>query len=151
MTEKTLAMCRASGCRFFNYLKITGVQSPDAITSETIKEFHVKDEHATPESKNAYSIKVRQLLSFMAGEGLISQKLVYAVSSSSAPRRSIVTVLNDEMVAGIYRFRESASSPLELRDIAIVMLGLRMGIRSSDILSLQISDFNWKQKTLSFI
>ena len=87
----------------------------------------------------------------MAGEGLISQKLVYAVSSSSAPRRSIVTVLNDEMVAGIYRFQESASSPLELRDIAIVMLGLRMGIRSSDILSLQISDFNWKQKTLSFI
>ena len=87
----------------------------------------------------------------MAGEGLISQKFVYAVSSSSAPRRSIVTVLNDEMVAGIYRFRESASSPLELRDIAIVMLGLRMGIRSSDILSLQISDFNWKQKTLSFI
>lgn len=151
MTEKTLAMCRASGYRFFNYLKITGVQSSDAITSETIKEFHVKDEHATPESKNAYSIKVRQLLSFMAGEGLISQKLVYAVSSSSAPRRSIVTVLNDEMVAGIYRFRESASSPLEFRDIAIVMLGLRMGIRSSDILSLQISDFNWKQKTLSFI
>lgn len=55
------------------------------------------------------------------------------------------------MVAGIYGFRESASSPLELRDIAIVMLGLRMGIRSSDILALQISDFNWKQKTLSFI
>lgn len=151
MAEKTIAMCRASGYRFFNYLKTTGVQSPDAITPEIIKEFHVKDEHATPESKNAYSIKIRQLLSFMADEGLISQTLVHAVSASSAPRRSIVTVLNDEMVAGIYGFRESASSPLELRDIAIVMLGLRMGIRSSDILALQISDFNWKQKTLSFI
>lgn len=151
MAEKTIAMCRASGYRFFNYLKTMGVQSPDAITPEIIKEFHVKDEHATPESKNAYSIKIRQLLSFMADEGLISQTLVYVVSASSAPRRSIVTVLNDEMVAGIYGFRESASSPLELRDIAIVMLGLRMGIRSSDILALQISDFNWKQKTLSFI
>lgn len=151
MAEKTLTMCRASGYRFFNFLATKGIQSPEAITPEIVKEFHVKDKHATPESKNAYSIKVRQLLSFMSDEGLIPQTLIYAVPVSSAPRRSIVTVLNDAMVAGIYEFRENASSPIELRDIAIVMLGLRMGIRSSDILALQISDFDWKQRTVSFI
>ena len=151
MAEKTLAMCRASGYRFFNFLATKGIQSPEAITPEIVKEFHAKDKHATPESKNAYSIKIRQLLSFMSDEGLIPQTLIYAVPVSSAPRRSIVTVLNDAMVAGIYEFRENASLPIELRDIAIVMLGLRMGIRSSDILALQISDFNWKQRTLSFI
>lgn len=53
MTEKTLAMCRTSGYRFFNYLETKGIQSPGAITPEIIKEFHIKDEHATPESKNA--------------------------------------------------------------------------------------------------
>ena len=31
------------------------------------------------------------------------------------------------------------------------MLGLRMGIRGVDILHLQINDFNWKSKTVSFV
>ena len=43
-------------------------------------------------------------------------------------------------------YREKASTPMELRDTAMVMLGLRMGIRGADILKLQVNDFDWKNK-----
>ena len=55
------------------------------------------------------------------------------------------------MVEKIYEYREKASTPMELRDTAMVMLGLRMGIRGADILKLQVNDFDWKNKTVSFI
>lgn len=151
MAEKTLVMCRTAGCNFFSYLEKTGVTSPEEIIPEVVQSFHNQDIHSTPEAKNAYSIKLRQLLRYMADEDLVPSTLAYAIPTTCAPRRTIVSVLSDEAVEKIYEFRENASSPLELRDIAMVMLGLRMGIRGIDILHLQIHDFNWKCQTVSFV
>lgn len=111
-----------------------------------VKAFHNHDVHSTPESKNAYGTKLRQLLRYMADQDLISPTLAFAVSASCAPHRSIVDVLSDAMVEKIYEYREKASTPMELRDTAMVMLGLRMGIRGADILKLQVNDFDWKTK-----
>lgn len=122
-----------------------------SITPDVVKAFHNQDVHSTPESKNAYGSKLRQLLRYMAGQDLVLPTLVFAVSAGCAPRRSIVDVLSDDMVKKIYEYREKASTPIELRDTAMVMLGLRMGIRGADILKLQVNDFDWKNKTVSFI
>lgn len=151
MAKNTLTMCESAGCNFFQYLDETGVKGVDAITSNVVMAFHNQDAHSTPESKNAYSIKLRQLLRYMADCELISPTLHFAVSTSYAPHRNIVDVLSDKMVKKIYEYRKFASNPIELRDIAIVLLGLRMGIRGSDILKMQIKDFDWNAKTLSFI
>ncbi len=151
MAKSTLNMCRAAGCNFFQYLDHAGITGPDAITPEVVMAFHNQDTHSTPESKNAYSIKLRQLLRYMADIDMVSPTLPFAVSTSCAPRRNIVDVLSDEMVEKIYEYRKTASTPLELRDTAIVMLGLRMGIRGTDILNLKINDFDWNAKTVSFV
>ena len=151
MAKTTLTMCESAGCSFFQYLDINGVKNSGAITSNVVMAFHNQDTHSTPESKNAYSIKLRQLLRYMAECELILPTLPFAVSTSYAPHRNIVDVLSDEMVEKIYEYRTLASNPIELRDIAIVLLGLRMGIRGSDVLKLQIKDFDWNAKTLSFI
>ena len=151
MTDKTLTMCRAAGGSFFKYLEDNGIDNPVSITPDVVKAFHNHDVHSTPESKNAYGTKLRQLLRYMADQDLISPTLAFAVSASCAPHRSIVDVLSDDMVEKIYEYREKASTPMELRDTAMVMLGLRMGIRGADILKLQVNDFDWKNKTVSFI
>ena len=151
MTVRTLDMCRAAGSNFFFYLEKKGIRSPGNITPEVVKEFHCQDYHSTPESKNAYSVKLRQLLRYMADIDLVPSALAFAVSTACAPVRNIVDTLSDEMIDGIYEFRRSASSPMELRDAAMVMLGLRMGIRGVDILNLRIDDFDWRNQTVSFI
>ncbi len=151
MVTSTLQMCHAAGLRFFSYLDKHGISSADKITPAIIADFHGQDSHSTPESKNAYSVKLRQLLRFMADIDLTAPTLVFAVPTSYAPHRDIVDVLSDEMVEKIYDYRKTASTPLELRDSAMVMLGLRMGIRGIDIINLRLSDFDWKNKTVSFI
>ena len=89
-------------------------------------------------------------LRYMADQDLISPTLSLPVSASCAPHRSIVDVLSDAMVENIYEYRE-LPTPMELRDTAMVMLGLQPGIRGADILKLQVNDFDWKNKTVSFI
>lgn len=117
-----------------------------------MKAFHNMDVHSTPESKNAYGTKLRQFLRYMADQDLISPTLLaFAVSASCALYHNIVDVLSDDMIEKIYEYREKASNPIELRDTAMVMLGLRMGIRGAGILKLQVNDFDWKNKTVSFI
>lgn len=151
MARTTLAMCSAAGSSFFQYLETVGIDSPEDITPQAVAAFHNQDTHSTPESKNGYGTKLRQLLRYMADKGLVPSNLAFAIPASCAPRRSIVDVLSEDMVEKIYDYREEASSPIELRDTAIVMLGLRMGIRGVDILNLRVSDFDWNGKTVSFI
>lgn len=120
MTNNTLTMCRAAGCGFFKYLEDNGIDNPLSITPHVVKAFHNHDVHSTPESKNAYGAKLRQLLRYMADQDLVPPTLVFAVSASCAPHRSIADVLSDDMVEKIYEYREKASTPIELRDTAMV-------------------------------
>ena len=70
-SEKTLTMCRSAGCRFFFDLEKNGIRDAENITPESVINFCLNDQHGTPESKNAYGIKLRQLLMFMADNGLV--------------------------------------------------------------------------------
>jgi site-specific recombinase XerD len=146
----TLKLCRSASCRFFKFLDSKEVCGPKRITPELVKEFHNTEKHSTAPGKNAYGIKVRQLLSYMAEQNLVPQNLFMAISPQCAPCENIVAVMSEEMESAVYQYRARATTPLELRNIAIVMLGLRMGIRASDIVNLKISDFKWQNAVVSF-
>jgi site-specific recombinase XerD len=155
--SSTLYMCRSICLRFFTFLDTKGVNCSEGITPIIVKDFHSTDPHSTPQAKNAYSAKLKQLLIYMAENNLVPPNLYLATSTQCAPKRDIISIMDDEMISAVYQCREAAESPMELRDVAIVMLGLRMGLRASDIVKLKIEDFNWtKQKTtghavLSFV
>jgi integrase len=87
----------------------------------------------------------------MAEINLVPQNLYLALSNESAPVRQVVSVLSADMETAVYDFRLKASNPLELRDAAIVMIGLRMGLRASDVVKLKITDFDFENRTLSII
>jgi site-specific recombinase XerD len=148
----TLNMIRSSCSRFIVYLDNYGIVSEKRITPEVIKDFgRLKDNHRTVEGKNAYAIKIRGFLRFLAGKGLVLKTLELAVSTEMAPRTSIVTTLSDNQIDAIYAFRQNAERPIELRNAAIIMLGLRMGLRASDISNLKLTDISWKESSISFI
>ena len=149
--HSTITMCRSSCVRFFRFIDSKGVNTPDGITPALVKEFHDTDPHSTPEAANAYGVRIRRLLKYMAEEKLVPQNLFLSISTQCAPGCEIVTVMSEEMIAAVYRYREHASSPLELRNTAIVMLGMRMGIRSSDIVRLKNTDFDLKNRKVTFV
>jgi site-specific recombinase XerD len=137
--------------RFFEFVVSKGINTPSEIDAELIKEFHNTDVHATSRSRNSYAGRVRRLLRYMADVNLVPQNLYLALSNESAQVRQIVSVLTPGMENAIYAFRQNARTPLELRDAAIVVIGLRLGLRASDVVKLRLSDLDLNNRKLSII
>lgn len=51
-------------------------------------------------------------------------------------------LLSDEQLQRIESFRAEHNEPVELCDIAIVLLGVRMGLRAYDIMALSFQDID---------
>ena len=149
--SSTLYMVRNSCLRFLVFLDNHGITSEKGITPVVIKNFQAQDRHSTVEGKNAYAIKIRGFLRFLAAKKLVPKTLEFAISTEMAPRTSIVTTLSDRQIDAIYTFRQNACSPIELRNAAIIMLGLRMGLRTSDISNLKLTDISWKDSSISLL
>ncbi len=147
----TLDMIHSSCSRFIVFLDHYCIFSEKGITPEVIKDFQAQDNHSTVEGKNAYAVKIRGFLRFLAGKGLVPETLELAVSTEMAPHTSIVNTLSDNQIDAIYTFRQNVDRPIKLRNAAIIMLGLKMGLRASDITNLKLTDISWKESSISFI
>ena len=88
-------------------------------------------------------------MEYLAVKGHISPTLQLALSNESAVRMDIIRTLNGNDISAIYEFKSHAQTGIHLRNAAMIMIGLRMGIRASDIMKLKLSDVSWEQRTLS--
>lgn len=149
--DSTLDMINSSCSRFITFLDNHDITSEKEITYQVIKDFQTQDNHSTVEGKNAYAIKIRGFIRFLARKKLVPETLELAISTEMAPHNSIVTTLSDNQIDAIYTFRQNVERKIELRNAAIIMLGLRMGLRGSDIANLKLSDISWKESSISFI
>lgn len=59
--------------------------------------------------------------------------------------------MTDDQLQKISVFRTTHKDEIELRDIAIVLLGTKMGLRASDVLNLRFEDIDWKKREISII
>lgn len=149
LAASTVQMYRSSCMRFLGYLDQIGITTWDMITPEVIKDFHFSDPHTTPEARNAYAAKCRGFLEHLAIKGYIPSTLQLALSNQSAARLDIPRTLDKNDISVIYEFKSKAQTGIHLRNTAMIMIGLRMGIRASDITKLKLSDVSWDQGTIS--
>lgn len=147
----TLDMIQSSCSRFLVFLDHHGIVTEKGIAPEVIKDFQAQDNHSTVEGKNAYAVKIRGFLRFLAKKGLVPETLELAVSTEMAPHISIVNTLSNNQIDAIYTFRQNVDCPIKVRNAAIIMLGLKMGLRASDIANLKLTDISWKESSISFI
>jgi len=151
LAKSTVDMIRDSVARLAWYLERAGKHGWEQLTAESIKAFHVQDSHRTPQGRNAYSSKIRMFLSFLSDRGDVADTLPLAVPVSSAPRRRIIEILSDEEIKSVYQFRSTATDAIELKWTAIVLLGITLGLRASDIANLKLSDIHWPEAAISII
>ena len=148
----TIAMQKSSNLRFFRYLQDRKVDCFKGLTSDIIKDFNLQDRHKTPEGKAAYNCRIRSFLIFLYEQGLIEDPYLYrALPTAVSDRVSVVQTLSKEDVAAIWAVNPDELSPKALRDYAMVCIGLTMGFRASDIVSIRFSDIDWKQKSICVI
>jgi integrase len=152
MDTSTLCMSRSSCCKFLVYAESRDIHSFAGITVDLVKEYISQDEHMTIGGKRAYNCKLRIFLRFLVIRGILPSAMMLAVPAIFAPKVVIATVLSEQESKGIAAYRSShCETPDELKDNAIVALGLQLGLRASDIVRLKLQDIDWNHSTIKII
>ena len=149
--ESTVTMYETALVRFSKYLVLQGLTSYSDLTPEIIKQFHVQDEHSTPEAKNAYRCRIIKFLEWMEHKKDLPYGISNALPRVATSGERIIEVLSNDDLHKIDENRKRASTPIQLRDAAIIQCSLDLGFRSCDIVALRTSDIRWKDKLIRII
>lgn len=138
--------------RFFRFLISEKISSFQAVSAETLIAFNLSDKHLSSEGKNACNARIRRFLRYLYRENIIeNQHLPQVLGYSAVKTERMITVLTAEELSHIRSYIAEASTPIQLQDSAVMLLGTEMGIRGCDIVRLKISDINFKNRAIRFI
>ena len=148
--RSTIDMDRASAMRFCQYLCDIGLTDFSMLTAEHIISFNLQDYHSTTEGKNAYNVRIRQFIEYLTEEQIVnSPGLKDVLFPSNTRQRKIISTLTPEQ-EGKLRETADVNDPVELRDRAMVALGLNEGLRSIDAVEIKFENINWNEMVISF-
>ena len=143
---------RCSCSIFCHYLVLSGMDNFSQLSIKTINQFVSQDSHSTFRGVATRFVHLRGFLHFLENNGYTEKHGLYnCFMAGSAPVEKIVDVLTPDQISRIELFRKTHHSPIELRDIAIVLLGLKMGFRASDVTHLCFSNIDWRKHEISIV
>jgi integrase/recombinase XerD len=122
-----------------------GSLSLEALDAETIRAFLLnRIAHRSSEPARLLTIALRSLLRFLFLRGETPRDLSPAVPLVRTYRQSTVpAVLAPEEVESVISATDRSTSSGR-RDYAILLLLARLGLRAAEIVSLELSDINWR-------
>ena len=150
-SDGAVACARRACIRLASYADSAGIRSWSDIDPATVASWCADDPHDTAEGRACYVGKARGLLQYLCDEGAAPSGVWLAAWPERAPVRKVVEVLDDSDVALADEARASATTPMELRDAAVIALGLTMGLRSCDVLGLKMSDISWARSKVAIV
>ena len=149
--ESTVANARWACIRFAVYADARGIATYGDITPEVVVGFSLDGTFATPASRALAVSRVRGFLGRLEELGLVRHGITLSAPSCKAPQDKVVKVLDDAQIAAIRKARSEATTPLELRDAAMVSLGLWAGLRASDVVGLRLDAISWRDSTITIV
>lgn len=152
-SDGTIRTYKYSVYNFCDYLLQNGVDSFYLLDKSTIIAYlnHDKQRQTVSGRSNTRYV-LRQFIIYLEDYNFVKEKtLHYVFPQKVTSVMRIVSILSREQVLAIDKFRQECTAPIALRDAAMVMIGLRLGFRTSDVINLKFSDINWKEKEVSII
>ena len=149
--KDSIQNCRSHLLRFQNYLLDNGISEPKSITHELIKQYvYSLTDHSTSfvcqvtrELKNLFKFaKINEILLDDFSGDLPHFK---NTRMQRLPDRFTADEIN-KILAAIDR-----NNPLGKRDYAIVLICIRLGLRSCDAISLKFGSIDWSKKEIHVI
>jgi len=140
-------------CRMFLlYLEQSDIWDLQNLTPTKVKEFFTRPcmSERISEGIRAYAYRLRKFLSYATDEELTNCQIPLSVPTDCAKQIKIVTTISKKAESRLLS-KEKLSTPLGKRDYAMILLALRLGLRSSDVLNLKLSDVDWTNNTLSLV
>ena len=147
----TIRFSKSASLHFIRYVEEMDCHSPSQLTQAICFKVNQKFEFcSTLESKRAFLYKTRLFIRFLQREYKILPVMEYSINTHIRLPQKLVTVLQPEQSLEILSHKE-ASSALESRDYAMIMLARYLGVRERDICSLKFSNIDWKANTIEFV
>lgn len=138
--------------RFYRYIIKHECLSFRDVTPQLIMDFNLEDTHGSAQGKNACNARIRRFLKYLyRNQYILDQSLHFSLGYTAVDKTTIVEVLSEQDIIEIREHIEDATTPLALRDNAVILLGTEMGIRGCDIVKLELSDIDWKNQTISVL
>ncbi len=151
LDESTVKNDIYSILRFLRFILEKGYSSFMGISGEDVVEFNLKDLHGSPEGKNSCNARIRRFLRYIEREGYTASSNLYmSLQSTAATVETVVQIFTDDEILAIKDYVAHASTPLEIRDSAIILLGCDMGVRGCDIAALKLTDIDWRKQCIRF-
>jgi integrase/recombinase XerC len=135
------------------YFSIPGKPKPAvaAIDTLAIREWlgHLFEQRLTAVSMRRKLAAVRSLFKFLLREGVVEKNVARAVRTPKAPK-SLPVVMSAEqtnvLVDGVTAAADKFERPYPARDLAIFELLYGCGLRISELVGLNLEDFDWNER-----
>ena len=150
-SKESIAQYMRAAENFLDFVEGCGVTDCGSITSEMVDRFIVLQQCYT---KHTVKMKLRTakvFFRYLFEEGYVDTDFSYRVPNVTIFRKGhIPTTLTNEqcerLLNGIDR-----GNPIGLRDYAIILLAITLGLRDSDIRELRFDNFDWTNKKVSIV
>ncbi len=148
-TPNTLSAYRSDLRQFKAYVEEADLQTWQALTPELLEQFVAmlqgRDYKSATVARKVAS--ARSFLNFLFAEGMIEQKLVDRLQQPKVGRR-LPQTLSYEEVERLLSVAAQDSTPLALRDLALLELLYATGLRASEAVSLMLDDLDLQNQTV---
>lgn len=148
--DHTIANTRSIGLKFCEFLVTEGLSSFGELTPQIIKKFIRFDHHESLDGKSKYNTTVSDFLSHLYFRGILQIDLSISVPKCARDGAKIVKVLNEDDRKTIEEYCRNAKTPIQIRDAAIIMLGLSTGMRPVDVVALRSYDISLSEMIIRF-
>ena len=149
--ETTVNTTKYACVKFCKFLEENGIHSCAGISPHILSSFNSHDYHKTNEGKKATNSRIRRFIAYLGDIGAVAPSLYFALPCKVAPQIRTVKILNEKEIETLYLSKETAKTPLDFRDSAIVLIALRMGLRAGDICSLKYENIDWKRQEIHIV
>lgn len=148
-SRSTIEVHRSGAVSFMLYMEMNGVHETESITPTLVKGYNNAMAAASCNGKNNYLYDVKGFLRFLFAADYTKSDFSKSLPSRNASSRRIVEILSESEVQMIESYCLNATTPSEMRDAAILSLGLYMGLRGIDIVGLKYYDIGWESMEIS--
>lgn len=151
LCDESIYTIRGLVVRFCKFIVISELVSFEELTPLIIKRFNHQDQHKTLAAKNRCNAIIRDFLYHLEIKGMIKSGIHLALSKCYSGSSCIVKTLDDNNRRLIEMYCDNATTPIQIRDAAIILIGYTTGMRPSDIVGLKKKDISLSEMIISFI
>ena len=149
--KNTLISIRSAVTKFCLYLVKLDLKSFSDISPQILKDFNISDVHRCITGKNAYNGIIRKFIRHLERKEIVHYGLNQALPPYAHKKNSIVITLTEEEKCKIQSKYTDCKSAIELRDHAMLLLGMKMGLRECDIVALNLTDIDWERQIIRIV